>query len=200
MVPPTLLAHPCAMLPDVDLPALLARVAHGDRSAFRALYDATQSHLFPVARRITGSDSTAADVLQESYMAMWHRADSYDPSRAAVMTWMTTIVRNRCFDRLGSASYRHETALPEEDLDGLWQVHEHERDGSAWVGESLQRERLQRCLGRLDGRQRQTVALAFLRGLSHAEVAQHLGEPLGSVKGWIRRALSHLKDCLGAAV
>lgn len=183
---------------ETDLPALMSRVALGDQAAFRALYDATQAHLFATLRRITGNDSVAAEVLQEAYMAVWHRAASYDASRSAVMTWMTTIVRNRAFDRLSLASARHETALPEDGIDALWEAHDHEADASAWADEKAQRRRLHDCMAHLEPKQRQSVALAFLQGLSHTEVAEHLGQPLGSVKGWIRRALGHLKDCLQA--
>jgi RNA polymerase sigma-70 factor (ECF subfamily) len=182
-----------------DLSALLSRVALGDRVAFRALYDATHADLFAAVRRITRNDSVAADVLQECFMTVWLRASTYDGRKAAVMTWMTTIVRNRAFDRLSLASVRHETALPEGDIDALWEAHDHAGDASVWADEADERRRLHRCMEHLEPQQRQTVALAFLHGLSHSEVAQQLGRPLGSVKGWIRRAMGHLKDCLGAA-
>jgi RNA polymerase sigma-70 factor, ECF subfamily len=191
--------RPMRAASSADLPALLARVALGDRAAFRALYDATQAHLFSAARRITRNDSVAAEVLQEAFMAVWHRASSYDASRAAPMTWLITIVRNRAFDRLSLASARHETALPDGDVDALWDAHDHESDASVWAEEAVQRRRLHECMRRLEPQQRQSLALAFLQGLSHMEVAQHMGRPLGSVKGWIRRAMLHLRDCVGAA-
>jgi RNA polymerase sigma-70 factor (ECF subfamily) len=180
----------------LDLHALVARVALGDRAAFRALYDATQRSLFPVARRITRNESWADEVLQESYMTVWHRAATFDASKASPMTWMTTIVRNRALDRIALASARHESALEDEVLDAL-------PDGAgtadAWSGDAELCRRLHACVGHLEPRQRQSVALAYLNGLSHSEVAEHLREPLGSVKGWIRRAMSHLKECLGGA-
>jgi RNA polymerase sigma-70 factor (ECF subfamily) len=182
-----------------DLADLLSRVAMGDRAAFRTLYDATQADLFSVVRRITRNDSVAADVLQECFLTVWHRASSYDAGKAAVMTWMTTIVRNRAFDRLSLASTRHETPLPDGDIDGLWEAHDHAGDASAWADAADERRRLHRCMEHLEPQQRQSVALAFLQGLSHSEVAEHLGRPLGSVKGWIRRAMVHLRDCLAAA-
>ncbi len=182
-----------------DLIDLIGRVALGDRAAFRALYDATQAHLFPLVRRITGNPATAAEVLQDSYMAVWHRASTFDPARAGVMTWMTTIFRNRAFDRIGLASARHETALADgDDIDALWESRESGADASAWMDAEDQRRRLADCMGHLEARQRQSVALAYLQGMSHSEVAEHLNLPLGSVKGWIRRALVHLKDCVGA--
>ena len=181
------------------LPELLARVALGDRAAFRALYDATQRSLFPVARRITRNESWADEVLQEAYMTVWHRAATFDASKASPMTWMTTIVRNRALDRLSLASARHEESVADDDLEVLWNQQPQEGDASVWAGDTALRMRLHDCVGHLEARQRQSVALCYLNGMSHTEVADHLGQPLGSVKGWIRRAMLHLKDCLGQA-
>jgi RNA polymerase sigma-70 factor (ECF subfamily) len=182
-----------------DLAVLLSRIALGDRAAFRALYDATQADLFSAVRRITRNDGVAAEVLQECFVTVWQRAGSYDGRKAAVMTWMTTIVRNRAFDRLSLASARQETALPDGDIDALWQAHDHESDASVWAGAADERRRLHRCMDHLEPQQRQSVALAFLQGLSHSEVASRMGRPLGSVKGWIRRAMVQLRDCLEGA-
>lgn len=181
-----------------DLAALLSRVALGDRAAFRALYDATQRSLFPVARRITRNDAWADEVLQESYMTVWHRAATFDAGKASPMTWMTTIVRNRAIDRLSLASARHEQAVPDEDFDQLLQA-DLARDDGPWTADAALCDRLRACIGRLEARERQSVALAYLNGLSHSEVAEHLGQPLGSVKGWIRRAMEQLRQCLGLA-
>ena len=185
--------------PAAELPELLARVALGDRAAFRTLYDATQRSLFPVARRITRNESWADEVLQESYMTVWHRAATFDASKASPMTWMTTIVRNRALDRLSLASARHEASVPDEDLEALWNQQPQDGDASVWADDAALHARLHECVGHLEARQRQSVALCYLNGLSHTEVAEHLGQPLGSVKGWIRRAMLHLKDCLGLA-
>jgi len=182
-----------------DLVSLVARVAIGDRAAFRSLYDATHRHLFAVVRRISRNDSVAAEVLQEAYMAVWHRAASYDSARAAVMTWMTTIVRNRALDRMDLASARLEDTAPDGDIDTLLDAHDHEPDASAWADEAAQRRRLHDCLHHLEAQQRQSVVLAFLEGLTHSEVAARMDRPLGSVKGWIRRAMGHLKECLEQA-
>ena len=83
-----------------------------------------------------------------------------------------------------------------ERVQSLLDAHDHESDASAWADERAQRRRLHDCLGRLEPRQRQSVVMAFLEGLSHTEVAARMDRPLGSVKGWIRRAMGHLKDCL----
>jgi len=108
-------------------------------------------------------------------------------------------VRNRALDRLSLASARHEASVPDDDLEVLWNQQPQEGDASVWAGDAALRTRLHDCVGHLEARQRQSVALCYLNGMSHTEVADHLGQPLGSVKGWIRRAMLHLKDCLGQA-
>ena len=164
-----------------DLPALLAKIALGDRAAFRALYDATQRNLFPVARRICRNDSWADEVLQESYMTVWHRAATFDASKASPMTWMTTIVRNRALDRLSLASVRHEAAVDAADLDALPADAARRR---AWADDAELCRRLHHCVSHLEARQRQSVALAYLNGLSAQrsgrapEAAARVGEGL----------------------
>ena len=108
------------------------------------------------------------------------------------MTWMTSIVRNRCLDwlRRPNPEPLAEEALEalESDNPGPLALLEQGRDSAA----------LARCLRGLEARQRQAIALAFFDGLSHAELAQHLRQPLGTVKTWVRRGLARLRSCLEA--
>ena len=176
--------------PAQALEDLLARTALGDRAAFAGLYQATSPKLFGVALRILRREDWAEEVLQESYVSVWRHAPEYQASRAAPMTWMTSIVRNRCLDWLRRPNPQ---PLDDEFLEGL------ESDNPSPLDE-LERGRdtaaLARCLRGLDAKQRQAIALAFFDGLSHAELAQHLREPLGTVKTWVRRGLARLRSCL----
>jgi RNA polymerase sigma-70 factor, ECF subfamily len=181
-------------LPDA-LPVLLAACARRDRAAFARLYKATSAKLYGVAVRILRREDWAEEVLQECYVSIWTHAPEYRPALAAPMTWMTSIVRNRCLDWL-------RRPRPEvSDEDGALA----ENTESANPGPLAELERvkdtqaLARCLKGLEGKQRQAIALAFYDGLSHAELASHLREPLGTVKTWVRRGLLRLKDCLSAA-
>jgi RNA polymerase sigma-70 factor (ECF subfamily) len=187
-------------LPDAPtgLDVLLGRVALGDRLALRALYDQVVPKLFGLALRITRRRDWAEDVVQESFVSIWHHAADYRPQVAAPMTWMTTIVRNRALDclrrahaaRLASATSLEDT--PEADL-------EDEHDGPAELAQASEQARaLNRCLQRLDGQQREAVVLAYLQDLSHAELAARLRVPLGTIKSWIRRGLEKLRACLEA--
>jgi RNA polymerase sigma-70 factor (ECF subfamily) len=177
------------------LAGLLAATARGDRAAFAKLYLLSSPKLFGVALRIVRREDWAEDVLQECYVRIWSHAREYRPGLAAPMTWMASIVRNRCLDWLR----RPNPEVP--DLDGAL------IDGApsanpgplAELERSSEAQALARCLNGLEAKQRQAIALAFFEGLSHSELARHMREPLGTVKTWVRRGLLRLKACLGTA-
>ena len=178
--------------PAQALDRLLARSALGDRRAFAELYQASAAQLFGVALRILRREDWAEEVLQECYVSVWRHAREYSAARAAPMTWMTSIVRNRCLDWLRRPN-------PEPLADEALEALESPNPGPlARLEEGRDSAALARCLRGLDARQRQAIALAFFDGLSHAELAKHLREPLGTVKTWVRRGLQRLKACLGA--
>ena len=178
--------------PAQTLDELLARSAQGDRAAFARLYHASAAKLYGVALRILRREDWAEEVLQECYVSIWRHAAEYRPAMAAPMTWMTSIVRNRCLDwlRRPNPEPLAGDALEsiEDENPGPLAALEASRDGAA----------LARCLGALEARQRQAIAAAFLHGLTHAELARELREPLGTVKTWVRRGLARLRSCLEA--
>jgi RNA polymerase sigma factor (sigma-70 family) len=173
------------------LAVLMSRVAAGDRAALRQLYDLTSAKLFGVCLRILSDREEAEDVLQEVYVTIWRRADRFDAARASVMTWTSTIARNRAIDRLrarGPLAY----AEPIED---------HELPDSGLSAEALleaagEAGRLHKCLSELDERTRTVIRTAFFGGLTYEALAQRLDTPLGTIKSWIRRGLAKLKGCL----
>lgn len=188
------------------LAQLLARVALGDRAAFAGLYKAVSAQLLGVILRIQRDRGQAEEVLQEVFIAVWRAARRYDAARARPMTWLTGIARNRAIDSLrrGKAEVTTVTSLAgDDDGDDPNLVDTLPSDLSGPM-ESLaqadQAKAVTRCMGRLSAEQQQCVALAYYQGLSHSEVAQHLRQPLGTVKSWVRRALMSLQDCLGGAV
>ena len=178
--------------PAEPLAELIAASARGDEQAFHRLYRATSGALFGMALRMLKRRDWAEEVLQECFVSLWRHAPDYNAGRAAPMTWMTSIVRNRCLDWLRRP--RPEVA----DEDGA--LTEAAESGNPGPLDELERMKsahaLNRCLGELEARQRQAIALAFYDGLSHAELASHLREPLGTVKTWVRRGLLKLKACL----
>jgi RNA polymerase sigma-70 factor (ECF subfamily) len=175
-----------------ELARLLEASARRDRQAFARLYALTSAKLFGVALRILKRGDWAEEVLQECYVSVWSHAPDYRAALAAPMTWMTSIVRNRCLDWL------RRPRLEVADEDGaITDAAVSERLGPlAELERAKDAQALARCLKSLEARQRQAIALAFYDGLSHSELARHLREPLGTVKTWVRRALMKLKDCL----
>ncbi len=187
-----------------ELAHLLARSGLGDRRAFAELYQRSSGHLFAVLLRIQRDRAQAEDLLQEVYVALWKAAGTFDAARAQPLTWMTSIARNRAIDSLRRAQSQprlYSTTTDDSDDaphdEGAADDAPGPLDLLARAGDARQ---LAQCMDTLSAPQRQSVALAFYDGLSHAEVAERLHEPLGTVKSWVRRALMALKDCLQRGV
>lgn len=174
-----------------ELADLLARTALGDREAFRRLYEATRSKLFAVSLRIVRERHIAEEVLQDSFVNIWNHAADYARAKSAPTTWMTAIVRNRSLDFV-----RRTREEPDVDDQLAGRLVDESASPTREAQERADAQSIQRCLAQLDAEQRQSVALAFFHGLSHSELAAHLGRPLGTVKTHIRRGLQKLKDCL----
>jgi RNA polymerase sigma-70 factor (ECF subfamily) len=191
-----------------DLSRLLSRASLGDRAAFATLYERTSAHLFAVVLRIRRDRAQAEDILQEVYVNVWRAASSFDAAQSQPLTWLTRIARNRAIDSLRRGHTQPQTQSrgghaggtdPEDDS-----VYDTVADSAPGPLDLLSRaaeaRSLEACLDQLSPLQRQSVALAFFHGLSHAEVAEQLRQPLGTVKSWVRRALQTLKRCLQGAV
>jgi RNA polymerase sigma factor (sigma-70 family) len=188
-----------------DLSQLLARAGMGDRAAFAALYEKSSSHLFAVVLRICRDRAQAEDILQEVYVNVWRAASGFDAAQSQPLTWLTSIARNRAIDSLRRAQTQPQfqstiTSADDEDSD----VYDESAVDTPGPLDLLSRasdaRALANCMRDLTAPQRQSVALAFYDGLSHAEVAEKMGQPLGTVKSWVRRALLSLKSCLERAV
>src|SRR5476651_1074108 len=180
--------------PNADpLRDLMHAMASGDRQAFEKLYRLTSPRLFAVALRMLRRHAWAEEVLHDSFITAWNRATSYNPSLSSPMTWLTHIVRNRAIDWM-----RGRDNQTDELDDSVADRYVEQSD------EPLQRLQqdsdakiLANCLAHLPAEQRQSLILAYYQGLSHGEVSSHLQQPLGTIKSWIRRALEHLKSCVG---
>ena len=187
-----------------ELAALLARVGLGDRAAFAALYQQTAAHLMGVVLRINRDRAQAEDVLQEVYVNVWRAANGFDAALSQPMTWLTSVARNRAIDSLRRRQSEPQTVSTrqgtDDDNDDMLQYQASDAPGPLELLASAGEARaLKICLDQLTGEQQQCLALAFYQGLSHAEVAAHLRQPLGTVKSWLRRGLQALKTCLERA-
>ena len=181
------------------LAELLARTALADQVAFGELYRATSSQLYGTAIRILRDASMAEEVLQESYVAVWHHAASYAPAKSQPLTWLTAIVRNRCLDSLRRRDTVTVSMTSEDDERKDFEIADASPSPAQLLIEGADALSVRQCVEALEGGSRQAIALAFFQGLTHAELAVHLREPLGTVKSWVRRGLERLRQCLDRA-
>ena len=188
-----------------ELARLLAHSALGDAAAFGELYRRTSAHLYAVVLRINRDRAQAEDVLQEVYVNVWRAARSFDAAQSQPLTWLTSIARNRAIDSLRRKSAEPSTqssvAGGDEEERDVYDTLASEAPGPLeLLSRASDAKVLDVCLERLNAQQRQSLALAFYDGLSHAEVAAQMAQPLGTVKSWLRRSLINLKDCLRETV
>jgi RNA polymerase sigma factor (sigma-70 family) len=192
-------ASPQTLDRNATLADLLARTALADQRAFAELYRHTSSHLYAVALRILREPAAAEEVLQEAFVSVWHHAGAYSTAKSQPRTWLTSIVRNRCLDR-----------LRRRDLDTVTLTRGNEEeteidlpaDGPSAIDlliAGAEARSVRACVEKLEGGQKQAIAMAFFQGLTHAELARELRQPLGTVKSWVRRGLERLRLCLEQA-
>lgn len=179
------------MDPNQQALRLLSATAQGDRLAFEELYKHTAGKLYAISLQMLRRRDLAEDAVQEAFVRIWHNAGEYQQEKGTVLTWMNTIVRYRALDMLRAAKSRRES---DEETEEREDEHSPEKELYAERDRAL----IDRCMDLLDGSQRQMIQLAYFRGLTHAEVCDRTGSPLGSVKTWIRRGLERLKRCIEA--
>jgi len=174
-----------------ELNRLLLRSAQKDREAFTELYRRTSARLLGVCARMIGDRRQAEEVLQEAYVTVWKRGESFDPSKGTALTWLISLVRNKGIDRLR----QHLCEMAEEGFE-IESVADDEPTpaASAQTGEDYRR--LQECLNELELRQRRSIQAAFFSGITYNALAERAKVPLGTMKSWIRRGLLQLRVCL----
>jgi RNA polymerase sigma-70 factor, ECF subfamily len=173
-----------------SLDELLLAVQHGSRAALKRLYELESRRLYGIALRITRRSDLAADALQDAFIQVWQNARSFAPERGSAAAWLTGILRFRALDALRKLG--RETPSDDPTLGDRAE----EPDLAAALDLAAAGRALRNCLDALEEKQRRCIILAFVDGLSHAEIAQRLPAPLGSVKSWVRRGLLSLRSCL----
>ena len=173
--------------------AALARMARGDQSALAELYDRHARLVFSLALRILQNRADAEDIVQEVFTQVWAQAGRYDIARGAVAAWMLTMTRSRSIDKLRSRSARPETASEARVVEDMPDVAA-QQDLQLLSAEQV--EILKGALNELPVAQRVALELAYYEGLTHAEIAERLSEPLGTVKTRIRQAVIRLREAL----
>ena len=174
--------------PDVGDDQLIAAVARGDHPALLALYDRHGRVAYGLAYRILGEAGAAEEAVQDAYVRVWRRASTFDPSRGGVRAWLLTIVHHCAIDLL-----RRRAGAPPIAA-GLDEVAERQAAPDAWsdVVSRLERDRVRAAVAALPGEQRRAIELAYFDGLTHREIAEQDGVPLGTVKGRLRLGLRRL--------
>jgi RNA polymerase sigma-70 factor (ECF subfamily) len=181
------------LLTSAELVWLLAAVAKGDEAAFERLYAATRSKLYGVVVRILRRHDLADEVMQETYLKVWHSAAQFDPARATPITWMVAIARNRSIDlvrKKGETSIEEEPAALDVAADNPSPLAKRE------LNEELRR--LLACIGRLEPERQRLVLLAYYNGWSREQLAKELDTPVNTIKTWLRRSLAEIRECLGS--
>jgi RNA polymerase sigma-70 factor (ECF subfamily) len=172
------------------LEALLARCARKDRVAFQALYESAAPILLAVLMQMLRHRELAEDVLQDVFVRVWQQAGQFDAHRGRPLAWLISIARYRAIDVQRSARPMVVLSEAEMELEPQLQV-----SSPADLAGSV-RSALQHCLELVAAPQRRCLVLAYEQGLTHKEIARAVGEPLGTVKSWVRRSLLALRRCL----
>jgi RNA polymerase sigma-70 factor (ECF subfamily) len=172
--------------------ALIQRVQQHEAVALEALYDATCTRLFALASAILRSREDAEEVLCDCYAQVWNDAHRYDPGRATVLGWLTMLCRSRSLDRLRQRRHQHLAV----EIDAAESVADPGPQPDALLSLLEEGSRVRAALALLPADRRELVALAFLRGLSHQQIADLKGLPLGTVKSHVRRSLLQLREAL----
>jgi RNA polymerase sigma-70 factor (ECF subfamily) len=179
--------------PEAEPADLIVRCARGDEAALASLYDLTAAQVNGLALRILGDRDTAEEITGDVFLQAWRSAASYDASRGSPIAWLLTITRSRAIDRLrATATDRRQTAPLELGLKAPATG-----PGPEEASSLVQRSRFVRAaMARLSRDQREAIELAFFAGLSHNEIADVLGIPLGTIKTRIRLGMGRMRDVL----
>jgi RNA polymerase sigma-70 factor (ECF subfamily) len=176
--------------------ALVQRLQRRDPRAMAEIYDRYGRLAYSLILRVVQDTGVAEDLVQETFLRVWNRVQAFDAEKGALAPWLLAIARNRAIDYLRSAGgrFRHAVELDETEHPSLF------ADFEKQLLNADRLRRVQDAMQRLSANQRTVIELAYFEGLSQSEMAERMGQPLGTVKAWARAALKQLRDEFGAAV
>jgi RNA polymerase sigma-70 factor (ECF subfamily) len=174
--------------------SLIDRLQRRDPQAMAELYDRYGRAAYSLVLRVVRDKTIAEDLVQETFLRVWNRIHSVDPEKGGIGPWLFAIARNRAIDHVRSSAERNSVELDETDHAPLYR--EMERD----ILVSDQVRRVKAAMDKLAPNYRMVMELAYFEGLSQAEMSVRMGQPLGTIKTWVRTALQSLRDELGVAV
>jgi len=170
--------------------ALVLLAARSEQSALAELYDRYGRPAYGLALRVLRDEALAEDAVQEAFLAVWRTAPRFVPERGKASTWIFTLVHRRAVDLV-----RREVVRRADSLEGAPEPGGGDAGEEAWL--RLQRERVQDALRQLPDQQREALELAYYGGFSQSELAERLGQPLGTIKSRMFAGLARLRELLG---
>jgi RNA polymerase sigma-70 factor, ECF subfamily len=173
--------------------ALIQRIAQGDQQALAPLYDETSRFVYALALRILQDYGLAEEATMDVYLQIWRQAHSYEPARGNPSAWLLNMARSRAIDLLRRKARKKRL---EESLEaaGSMVASTHDPEQASLLGEEQRRAR--EALAQLNPEQREVIEIAYFAGLSHSEIAESLGLPLGTIKTRIRSGMMKLRESL----
>lgn len=175
----------------LDLDKAILACAGGDKRALNAIYEAEGPRMLGVAMRILKRRSLAEEAVQDAFVLVWRKAASFEPAKGAAASWLYTVLRNRSLAILRDEGRSEPTQMHL----GKEVANEGESPEQA-IARLSDAKSLKHCLQKLEPERRMAIALAYVHGLSHGELAGKLGLPLGTIRSWLRRSLLTLRECL----
>ncbi|MEX2245705.1 MAG: sigma-70 family RNA polymerase sigma factor [Dehalococcoidia bacterium] len=176
----------------MDDASLLRSVQRGDEQAVAELYDRYGGVAYGLAYRITNDGTLAEDVVQDAFVSVWRQAPRFDPARGQVRSWLLTIVHHRAVDAVRRRAHRNELALPDGAEDFL-AGSDRPDEIAEW---SMEAEAVREAVRQIPEDQRRTIEMAYFEGLTHVEISERTGVPLGTVKSRLRIGLEKMRAYL----
>lgn len=173
-----------------DIEVMILHTGLGDRAAFSALYDATSAKLFGVCLRILGNRAEAEDALQDAFVKIWKRSDSFEIIGYSPMTWLITIARNQAIDRLRARR------PPTRDIDQAHDLADSGPTPEMALVQKSERGQIGFCLEKLDQARANAIRGAYLEGETYQNLADRAGVPINTMRTRLRRSLLQLRECM----
>lgn len=173
-----------------DIENLISRVALRDQQAFSMLYNATSAKLFGVCLRILNNRAESEEALQEAFVNIWQKADSYAANGLSPMTWLITLTRNKAIDKIRARK------APATEIDAVYDLADPGPTPEAAAIASSERAQIDGCLDELEDNLSGAVRGAYLDGDSYQELAERFNVPVNTMRTWLRRSLLKLRECL----
>lgn len=181
---------------EFDYEAALGACAAGDRQGLHGIYVQEGSRLLGVAMRIVRRRQAAEDVVHDAFLKIWARASTFDGERGSGRGWIYSIVRNQALNLIRDGE--REVDVSDDGLEEIVSAESLRLSNQMTDAFELRADlgRLHDCLSNLDVPKRNSILYAYIDGCSHSEIAERLQSPLGTVKAWIKRGMSTLKECM----